>query len=258
MGADLSLLCWTPSTAIRVSAAHSCPLLLLFVRTLPVYPTVRLGAALMLRFDGWYPSYRCPTFILLVGVAVTITDAGRSRDSYLAVCWHKYITSTCGRDTTTICLPPWVIYVSFPSRHIPPHPLFPLPCLQTTSNNMSTSEEAGYSGLAEVFHAPQPGCPRDRESSLETRASRRGEPQQAGSGDETEDGPSYHHPDPPTKRVDRPVRAENKTDQPLPDSGASRRQLSSAPGESQQLPPPRSTGHYRRPLGSPRSAQRHP
>ena len=32
---------------------------------------------------------------------------------------------------------------------------------------MSTSEEAGYSGQAEVFHAPQPGCPRDRESSLE-------------------------------------------------------------------------------------------
>ena len=42
-----------------------------------------------------------------------------------------------------------------------------LPSLQTTSNNMCTSEEAGYSGQAEVFHAPQPGCPRDRERSLE-------------------------------------------------------------------------------------------
>ena len=35
-----------------------------------------------------------------------------------------------------------------------------------------------------------------------SRDSRRGEPREAGSGDETEDGAPYHHPDPPTKRVD--------------------------------------------------------
>ena len=61
---------------------------------------------------------------------------------------------------------------------------------------------------------------------------------EAGSGDEAEDGPQYHHPDPPTQRVASPVRAENKTDQPPPDSGASRRQLSPAPGKPHQLPPP--------------------
>ena len=70
-----------------------------------------------------------------------------------------------------------------------------------------------------------------------SRDSRRGEPPEAGSGDETEDGAPYLHPDLPIKRVDSPVRAEMKTDQPPPDSGASRRQLSPAPWERHQLPP---------------------
>ena len=73
---------------------------------------------------------------------------------------HRY-TSTCSKISVSIAL-----NVSFPSHHLPPHALLPLPSLQTTSS-MSTSEEAGYSRQAEVFHAPQPGCPRDRESSLE-------------------------------------------------------------------------------------------
>ena len=71
-----------------------------------------------------------------------------------------------------------------------------------------------------------------------SRDSRRGKSPEVGSGDETEDEPPYYHPGPPTKRVDSPVRAENKTDQPPPDSGASRRPLSLAPGERHQLPPP--------------------
>ena len=95
-------------------------------------------------------------------------------------------------------------------------------------------------------------------SSTRCRDSRRGEPLAAGSGDETEDGARYLHPFPPTKRVDSLVRAEKKTDQPPPDSGASRRQLSPAPGKRHQLPPSRSTGHHRRHLGSPRSTERHP
>ena len=90
------------------------------------------------------------------------------------------------------------------------------------------------------------------------RDSRPGEPPEAGSGDDTENGAPYLYPNPPTKRVDSPVRAEKKTDQPPPDSGASRRQLSPAPGERHQLPPPRSTGHHRRHLGSSRSTERHP
>ena len=50
MAADVPLLCYTPCTAVRISAAHFWLLLLRFVRELPVYPAVRLGAALMLRF----------------------------------------------------------------------------------------------------------------------------------------------------------------------------------------------------------------
>ena len=76
---------------------------------------------------------------------------------------HRH-TATCSSDTTTIYLYPWLFYASFSSRPLPTHTLFPLPSLQTSSS-MPTSEEAGYSGQAEVFHAPQPGCPRDRESS---------------------------------------------------------------------------------------------
>ena len=91
-----------------------------------------------------------------------------------------------------------------------------------------------------------------------SRDSRRGESPEAGSGDETEDGPPYHHPDPRTQRVDSPVRTENKTDQPPPGSGASRRRLSPAPGKRHQLSPPLSTGHHRRHPGSPGSAERHP
>ena len=85
-----------------------------------------------------------------------------------------------------------------------------------------------------------------------------GEPPEAGSGDKTGDGGPYHHPDPPTKRVDPPVQAEKKTDQPPPDSGASRRQLSPALGERHQLPPPRCTGHHRHHLDPPLSTERQP
>ena len=49
MAADVPLLCCTPCTAVRVSAAQFWLLVLRFVRALPIYPSVRLGAALMLR-----------------------------------------------------------------------------------------------------------------------------------------------------------------------------------------------------------------
>ena len=55
MAADVPLLCCTPRTAVSVSAVHFWLLLLRFVRALPVYPTVRLGAALMLRFWWMVP-----------------------------------------------------------------------------------------------------------------------------------------------------------------------------------------------------------
>ena len=62
MGADVPLLCCTPCTAVRVSAAHFWPILLRFVRALPVSPTVRLGAALMLRFCWMVPFLPLPSF----------------------------------------------------------------------------------------------------------------------------------------------------------------------------------------------------
>ena len=55
MGTDVPPLCCTPYIEVRVSAAHFWLLLLQFVRALPVYPTVRLDAALMLRFWGMVP-----------------------------------------------------------------------------------------------------------------------------------------------------------------------------------------------------------
>ena len=62
-------------------------------------------------------------------------------------------------------LPPYLLYAPFPSRHLAPHPLIPLPSLQTTRNNMATSKESGYSLKAEVVHAPQSECPLDRKNS---------------------------------------------------------------------------------------------
>ena len=69
--------------------------------------TLRSDWALLLcyGFIGRYPSYRCPPFMLLVGVAATITDDGRSRGPYLLLAGTQ-ITATCSRDTTTTYLPP--------------------------------------------------------------------------------------------------------------------------------------------------------
>ena len=127
-----------------------------------------------------------------------------------------------------------------------------------TTSNMSISEEAGYSRQAEVFHAPQPGCPRDRESSLEIPRLETGETTGGGFRWRDRRRSTIPPPGPTNQGVDSPVRAEKKTEQPLPDSGASRRQLSPAPGERHQLPPPRPTGHHHRHLSSPRSTERHP
>ena len=62
MGADVRLLCCTPCAAVRVSAAHFWLLLLRFVRAIPVYPTVRLGDALMLRVWWMVPFFPLSSF----------------------------------------------------------------------------------------------------------------------------------------------------------------------------------------------------
>ena len=159
-------------------------------------------------------------------MCAAITDAGRSRDPYLAVCWHTDTTATCSRDTIPIyCLHSFCMSRSHPATFSYTPSTRCTPYRQQAAICLYTHEESGYSRKAEVVHTPQPGCPRDRESSLEIPHSRRGETPEVGSGDETKDGPPYHHPDPLIKRVDWLVRAEKEPNQSPPDSGASRRQL---------------------------------
>ena len=94
------LYCCTPCTGVRVRAAHIWPLLLRFVPALPVYPTVRLGAALMLRF--WWMVPFLPLLFCTASWRGCYIDASRSRGPYLVVGWHTDVTATCSRDTTTI------------------------------------------------------------------------------------------------------------------------------------------------------------
>ena len=169
---------------------------------------------------------------------------------------HRY-TATYSRDTTTdICLRSCYTRRSHPATS--PHtPSFRCPPYRQQATCQPVRKRATRGRLRSLTHpnldAHETGRARSR-----CRDSRRGQPSVAGSGDETEDGVPYLQPFPPTKRVDSPVHAEKKTDQPPPDSGAFRRQLSPAPGERHQLPPPRSTGHRLCHLGSSRSTQRHP
>ena len=147
MAADVPLLCCTHFTAVRVSAAHFWLLFLRFVRALPIYLTFRLGATLMLRFWWMVP------FLLLYSF---YTASWRS--CYHHLCWTKSrpvyccfmkqrYTATCSRDTTTIYPPPKILCASFPSRHLPPHPLLPLPSLQTTSNMSTVRKRATWGRL---------------------------------------------------------------------------------------------------------------
>eukprot|EP00904_Undaria_pinnatifida_P010736 jgi/Undpi1/6793/HiC_scaffold_21.g09269.m1 len=132
-------------------------------------------------------------------------------------------------------------------------------CVAATQNaTCSPVRKRATRGRLRPFTQPNLGAHETGRACSRYSFSRRGEPQEAGSGDKTEGGAPYVHPDPPTKWVDSSVRAEKKTDQPPPDSGASRRQLSPALGERNQLPPTRSTGNHRRHLGSPCSTERHP
>ena len=113
--------CCTSCTVVRVGAVHFRPLLLRDVRALLVHPTVRLDAAHMLRFWWMIPVLPLSSFILLVGVAATITDNGRGQGLYLAACWHTDITATCSRPQNNIS----ASVDSLPVVPIPP----PLPTL---------------------------------------------------------------------------------------------------------------------------------
>ena len=149
---------------------------------------------------------------------------------------HRY-TATYSRDTTTdICLHSFFTRRSHPAT-FPHTPSFRCPPYRQQATCLPVRKRATRGRLRSSTHsnldAHETGRARSRSGD-----SRRGEPPENGSGDETEDAAPYLHPDPPTKRVDSPIRTEKKTDQPPPDSGESRRLLSLAPREHHQLPPP--------------------
>ena len=240
MGAESPLLSCPPYTAVRVSAAHFRPLLLRFVRASPAYPTVRLGAALMLRFWWMVP------FLPL--------------SSIYAASWRWY----CHHPTDAERLPRLTsgaqISISFavktPRQYIdlqrsfmrlsrPPPTSLPLAAFPT-DNNMSTSDDARYSGRLRSSSRPnreaqETGMERLRprsDSCLESRDSRwEGRPDE-GSGDDAQDNTRGHRQDTLTDQGDSPVRKE-KAEQPSPGSGASRRQLWPAPGERHEGASPR-------------------
>ena len=136
-------------------------------------------------------------------------------------------------------------------------PLLPLASLQTTSN-MSTSEEEGYSEKVEVFHAPQPGCPRDRESSLEIPLLETGWDYRWRVPVTRQE--THHHS---TTRAHQPKRSTRRFAQRTRRTNHHRTRgrldacARQPQGSATSFPPPISTGHHRRHLGSPRSAERH-
>ena len=205
------------------------------------YPyTLRSDWALLLccGFGGWYPSYRFPPFIRLVDMVATITDAGWSQGPYLAVCWNTDIPLlTAGTPQQYICLDRFFTRRSHPAT-FPHTPSFRYPPYRQQATTCLPVRKRATRGRLRSSTHPNLDAHETGRARFRSRDSRRGEPPGAGSGDEPVDGAPYLHPDPPTKRVDTPIRAEKKTDQPPPDSGASRRQLSPAPGERHQLPPP--------------------
>ena len=169
---------------------------------------------------------------------------------------HKY-TATYSRDTTTdICLHSFFTRRSHPAT-FPHTPSFRCPPYRQQAACLPVRKRATRGRLRSStppnLDAHETGRARSR-----CRDSRRGEPREAGSGDETEDGAPYLHPFPPTKRVDSPVRAEKKTDQPHRTRGRLDASSRQPRGSATSCPPPRSIGHHRGRLGSPRSTERHP
>ena len=206
--------------------------------------TLRSDWALLLccAFGGWYRSYRCPPFMLLVGVGTAVTPLMLKgcRSSHLARFWRTDFDITCREDTAIRYRPSALLHASLPS---PPH----LP----SSRRPPYRQQHVYQrrrrtlGQTAVLLTPQPGGPRDRKGTLETtlglmlgisrletgRMSRRGLRRRHPGQHEG------HRQDKLTDWVDSPVRKEI-AEQPSPGSGA-RRQLSPAPGEHHQVASPR-------------------
>ena len=150
-----------------------------------------------------------------------------------------------------------------PSRVVPVQshsPTSPPPAaLLADNNNKSTSGEAGYSDRLRSSTRPnldyrETGTARSRSSDSRRWGTFGGGFCGRARGRATRPPPGLIT----SHWNDLPVRAEKEADQPPPESGASRRQLSPAPGKRHQLASPRPTGHHRRHLGSTRSTECHP
>ena len=161
-----------------------------------------------------------------------------------------------GTPQQYICLHSFFTRRSHPAT-FPHTPFFRCPLYRQQETCQPVSKRATRGRLRSFTH-PNLDAHKTGRTRSRSRDSRRGEPPEAGSGVKTEGGAAYLHPDPPTKRVDSPVCDEKKTDQPSPDPGCLDASSRQPRGSATSCPPPRSTGHHRRHLGSPRSTERHP
>ena len=154
---------------------------------------------------------------LLALILPSPPDAERCRGSPLARFWLSDFDITCSEETATTYQPSALLYASL---SFPPHLLSPtaLPA----DNNMSTSDDAGYSGRLRSSTRPNQeaqtaGGERLRsrpDSCLGSRDSRRGGPPDEGSGYDNKNNTIGHHQGTPTDRVDSPARKEEAEQSP--------------------------------------------
>ena len=208
MGADVPLLCCRPPpcTAVRISDVHFWPIFLRFVRALRVYPYVQTGRCsyVAVLVDGTLPiavlicklAWVLPSLmleeveahvLLFAGTQILPLVAAGTPQQY--ICLHR--STRRSRPAT---------FHHTPSFRCLPYRQQATTCLPVKKRGRLTSSTRPNLDAHESSRSPS--RPRD---------SRRGEPPEKGSGDETEDGPPDPHPDPSAKRVDSPVRVAKET-----------------------------------------------
>ena len=196
-------------------------------RSFLVYPTVRLGAALMLRI--WWIvhflqlSARCHGYYH----QWCWTESRPISCCLLANRYYRYLQTYASKTSLDVVAIPPPSFTRSPSAALPPQKK--TTCLPLRKRSIR--------GRVRSFTRPNRDAHETGRARSRSRDSRQGEPPEAGFGNETGDGAPYHHPDPSTKTVESPVREEKKTDQSPPDSRVYQRQISPAPDKRHQLPP---------------------
>ena len=174
-------------------------------------------------------------------MASTITDARRSRGPYIAVCWNTDIPLLAeGTPQQYICL--HSLFTFFTRRSHPATsprtPSFGCPPYRQQAKTCLLVRKRATRGRLSSSTRPNIDAHDTWRARWRSRDSRPGESPVASSGDETEDEPPYEHPDLPTQRVVSPVRVENKTNQPSPDSGGVSMPALESPGGATPAAPP--------------------